>query len=129
MKDNTYDIPGMKFYFVFPSGKFAIPFENVDGLRVSEVKEACQVSSFGLLSAIEYKDLNGIEQLTRINQINFSSNYLLGKENTRIDKLFEDNLKQCIGVKKMERTYACFLERYQGKEYQEIKQLLKNNKK
>ena len=143
MKDNSYDIPAMKFYVLLPEyrnfdiekcddegGLYScIPFEDFDGLRVKEIQSICEVSSFAVASAIAYKKPNGIEFITFINKVIFPKESLMGQEEMRIDKLFEQALEQNLDNDNVEKTYACFLERYQKKEYQEIKQLLKSNKK
>lgn len=141
MKDNSYDIPAMKFYIVIPpysggldltiiDGNLGIPFENVDGLNVQEVLELFHISSFALISATSYRDQCFQEHVKSILQLNFGHKYLEDRLDMRIDKVYEEALRANKDINKnAKRTYACFLERYQGKEYQEIKQLLKSNKK
>ena len=46
----------------------------------------------------------------------------------RIDKEIEEILERNLDKESKKRTYACFCQRYQGKEYGEIKQFLKSKK-
>lgn len=123
MIDNSYDIPAMKFYVEFndEGKKKTIPFENLDGLSMQDVRDVCKTSYLGLLVGASYKDRDGYEQIQPLYRYKFTCD----SNDIRIDILFEEILRENMGQKKVERAYACFCQRYQGKTYNEIKQMIK----
>ena len=109
MKDNSYDVPAMKFYIVLPSSysresydgqlvdetineNQVIPFENVDGLSVKEILEIFQISSFNLISAVGYHDQRNRKQLQILFGLNLRNKDVKERINMRIDKVFEEGL-------------------------------------
>lgn len=132
MVDNSYDIPAMKFYILIPlqgfSVEHAIPFENFDGLCIKDVQASLESPNFSFVSAINYRQWDGTKCIYPIDRINFTHSNLIGKENVRIDKEIEEILERNLDKESTKRTYACFCQRYQGKEYGAIKQFLKSKK-
>lgn len=132
MVDNSYDIPAMKFYILISQQDFsvehAIPFENFDGLRIKDVQASCKSYNFSFISTISYRQCDGSNCIHPIDRIYFTPSNLIGKENMRIDKEIEEILERNLDKESIKRTYACFCQRYQGKEYGEIKQFLKSKK-
>lgn len=87
------------------------------------MQASCKASNFSFISAISYRQC-----IQPIDRINFTPSNLIGKENMRIDKEIEEILERNLDKESKKRTYACFCQRYQGKEYGEIKQFLKSKK-
>lgn len=94
------------------------------------MQASCKASNFSFVSAISYRQCDGSNCIQPIDRIYFTPSNLIGKENVRIDKEIEEILERNLDLDKesIKRTYACFCQRYQGKEYGEIKQFLKSKK-
>lgn len=155
MKENTYDVPAYKFFIVKindgkkehspdeythilynnPNRIIRIPFEDVDGLTIQEVKDLLHRSDIVLLSCISYEGEPGILQHSVLNifYVDFKDDNL--KEDDTIDKVFErlmeKNYMQVDDTAK--RVMQCYFERYQDKSYEKTKQrimsLVMQNKK
>ena len=155
MKENTYDVPAYKFFIVKindgkkehspdeythilynnPNRIIRIPFEDVDGLTIQEVKDLLHRSDIVLLSCISYEGEPGILQHSVLNifYVDFKDDNL--KEDDTIDKVFEylmeKNYMQVDDTSK--RTMRCYFERYQDKSYEKTRQrissLMMQNKK
>lgn len=81
MKENTYDVPAYKFFIIKindgkkehspveythilynnPNKSLRIPFEDIDGLTIQEVKDLLHISDIVLLGCNAYED-NGVFQ-------------------------------------------------------------------
>ena len=155
MKENTYDVPAYKFFIVKindgkkehspdeythilynnPNRSLRIPFEDIDGLTIQEVKDLLHRSDIVLLSCISYEGESGILQHSVLNifYVDFKDDNL--KEDDTIDKVFEclmeKNYMQVDDTAK--RVMQCYFERYQDKSYEKTKQrimsLVMQNKK
>lgn len=154
MKENTYDVPAYKFFIIKindgkkehspdeythilynnPNRSLRIPFEDIDGLTIQEVKDLLHISDIVLLGCNAYED-HGVFQHSVLNifYVDFKDDNL--KEDDTIDKIFEclmkKNYMQVDDTSK--RTMRCYFERYQDKSYEKTRQrissLMMQNKK
>ena len=144
MKENTYDVPAYKFFIVKindgkrehsvneytyllqnnPKPCLPIPFEDVDGLTINEVKEFIHINDTVLLGCISYKDEYGILRSNRATAIfvDFKDDNM--KDEDTIDKVFEWQIeKYYMEVDDTaKRMFRCYFERYQDKSYEKTRQ-------
>ena len=155
MKENTYDVPAYKFFIVKihdgkrehsvneytyslqnnPNCILRIPFEDVDGLTIHEVKGLLDTSDIALLGCIAYAVGTIVFQcsLTNVFYVDFKDVNI--KEDDTIDKVFERLMeKNYTGADDTaNRMMRCYFERYQSKSYEKTRQrilsLMMKNKK
>ncbi len=154
MKENTYDVPAYKFFIIKindgkkehspdeythilynnPNRSLRIPFEDIDGLTIQEVKDLLHISDIVLLGCNAYEDHGAFQHsVLNIFYVDFKDDNL--KEDDTIDKIFEclmeKNYMQVDDTSK--RTMRCYFERYQDKSYEKTRQrissLMMQNKK
>ncbi len=147
MKENTFDVPAYKF-FVFktndslrthsifyynslisastsiPRDVTLIPFENVDGLEISEIRDLIgtdEVFVFGSLYYERWSNGNRyIDNIANIKPIYLSKEYLDNRKDKTIDKVCEEYMEEHYvdSNDSTRRMYRCFFERYQDKNYE-----------
>ena len=141
MKENTFDIPSVKFcigydisnknnvstvvghYFGYNLG--LIPFENVDGLTIDDVLKTIKTEEFVFAAISLVKSIIGPHSDFSFLVIEkFDSNSLQSQMLERIDKEVEKRLeeKYCQANEKEKRIYQSFFERYQDGSYQKTKE-------
>ncbi len=155
MKENTYDVPAYKFFIVKivdgkrehskneytyllqnnPNQCFLIPFEDVDGLTIHEVKGLLHTSDTSLFGCTAYKNEYGMFQSSAEIAIYVDFKDVNIKEDDTIDKAFEWQIEK-IYMEENEQTkrmLRCYFERYQDKSYEKTRQrilsLMMKNKK
>jgi len=149
MKNNTYIIPAIDFYVVFPRAGYSftkpedveycikvgmhklIPFKEVDGLLISELFQiSCFSNGFAVCPIAIMKTLDEKHE----EQNFYNRLYILKqfKENAiglskTIDKIVEETYERNYRDADSEtrRLYNCFFERYQDGDYETTKQRVK----
>ena len=118
MRENTFDVPAYKFFILkindglkmhsysyyqslisrgFQGKHTLIPFENIDGLEVGEMRNLIKISEILILGATYYEECTNncyIHNLANINTLYFSSECLDDKKNLTIDKICEERMEQ-----------------------------------
>ena len=154
MKKNTYDVPAYKMgivlinrgehqYFelrdysrAISTGKVKIiPFEAIDGLLVSEVKDILKNKELYIKFFCSYQNITLKEnnESTIQEQINlryglyFDSNALSENLNKPVDQVIEEGLEKIYkNMNEKDKRFAnCFFERYQDQNYELTKQRIK----
>lgn len=143
MKNDTYDVPAYRFGIIkidwaMPGEEYqikdyqqalsqrrctVIPFENIDGLTIEEVKNHLGTKEVCLIG-YTYYETGQDEQLCRnyyvIMQAYASAQRLEKSSDMTIDRVFEEIFEE--SYKKLDnnqkRACHCFFERYQDKDYQ-----------
>ena len=133
MRENTFDIPAIKFCIAFDAserkakhfdvsekGVRFIPFKDVDGLLVEEVIKIVGTDNFTFVALADTKSINGEHRYTHLLAVEtFDGVFLQTQSKERIDKVIEKQLegKYDDVSSQQQRIYQCFFERYQGRSY------------
>ena len=159
MRENTFDIPAYKFFVMkiidgrsshdinyynfliennFAHNVVLIPFENVDGLEVKEVKKLVGTKEIVIVGGMYYNDANDIihcddkegissMNICNFNVIYFDKKFLNRNYNKSIDKICEKYMEKKYEKSNSysKRMYRCFFERYQDGSYEETKKRIK----
>ena len=142
MKENTFDVPAYKFLVLkiddgkkshtyneyreylqsYINYKIYIPFENIDGLEVKEVRDLLNTREIMIVTAINYNNNIGI-----VNLYYLPEEFLDDKEMERIDKIIEENMSEdYINYDDFHKKMArCFFERYQDRSYKKTKKRIR----
>ena len=131
MLDNTYDIPGIKFYLVFSKeGKnidniysridiVKINFEDVDGLSIGDVSEGFLKNDFWLMGVCffngeNWKGEHNFDSNLTIPIVKVDNKYVSKNAATPIDQTLEDLIMDNYSkLEDNERMASrCFLQRY-----------------
>ena len=145
MKENTFDVPAYKFfvlkindglsshnvsYYNFylsktnPRDINLIPFENVDGLEISEIRDLIGTNEVFVFGSLYYERWNNsnnhIDNIANIKPIYLSKEYLDNRKDKTIDKVCEEYMEDHYvdSSDSTRRMYRCFFERYQDKNYE-----------
>lgn len=140
MKENTFDIPSVKFcigYRTIPYGKriceinetfILVPFEDIDGLTIDDVLKTINNKEF-VFAAISLtksitSDVYNIGYLVREK---FDSDSLQSQMLDCIDKVVEKRLEEKYSQanEKEKRIYQSFFEKYQDGSYLKTKERIK----
>ena len=143
MKENTFDVPAYHFYILKKTTikkekevrpqvfyvdkqvkKTLIPFENVDGLLVNEVKQILGVKTIIIACTVN----NGSDEVIISEYHIFNDEVMLDKNSKKtIDKLCEEYMeeKYINSDENTKRMYRCFFERYQDGSYEKTKERIK----
>ena len=152
MKENTFDIPAYKFFAVkINDGKKShtydeyedymraynnskknsieciyIPFENIDGLEVKEVRKLLKTSEIMIVIATSYNDGN-YDGINIINLYYMPEEFLDEKEMERIDKVIDENMSEAYidYNDSFKKTARCFFERYQDGSHRKTKKRIR----
>ena len=150
MRENTFDVPAYKFFawkindgrkshtydeyeLLISNNKsmIAIPFENIDGLKVEEIQSLLSTSDI-VISGSSYYSFNYgngsvSNHLDNVNWFYFGPNYLNEHREETIDKLLEELMERVYMSKDeyTKRMYRCFFERYQDGSYEKTKERIK----
>ena len=140
MRENTFDIPSVKFcigYNSIPNGKpickfnedfIFVPFDDVDGLTIDDVLKTIKKGEFYFYAIALTKDITG-EIYNRGDFVveKFIWSDLQTQKLERIDKviekIFEEKYSQVD--EQEQRIYRCFFERYQDGSYEKTKERIK----
>lgn len=151
MKENTFDVPAYKFFvlkiddgikihsvddykpFIYarPIDNYVtIPFDDVDGLEVEEIRDLIRTDDIVIFGAISYKlDRGDIPKIymAYINALYFDKEYLDDKSDMTIDKIVEKFMEERYKTSddRTKRVYRCFFERYQDGSYEKTKERIK----
>lgn len=145
MRENTFDVPAYKFlvlkiddgkkshtydeyreylqsYINYNNYRIYIPFENIDGLAVKEVRGLLKTKEIMIVTAIDFNNSIGI-----VNSYYLPEEFLDDKEMERIDKVIEENMSEdYINYDDFHKKIArCFFERYQDISYKKTKKRIR----
>lgn len=147
MRENTFDVPAYKFFVLKPHDNIRIrgidayndffhqrsffpatpiPFEDIDGLEVDEVRDVLGTDEICVFSAVCWKDDSTLH-LWGINPLYFSKKCLDSNKDMTIDALCEQAMADLYMASndKTQRIYRCFFERYQYKSYEKTKEKIR----
>lgn len=152
MKENTFDVPAYKFFvlkiadgirehnynhyhsFTSTGTHYSpvtfIPFENVDGLEVDELRRLIGTNEVFILGAT-YCELNStmgpISKFGNTIEIYFGKDFLDHKKNMTIDAICAEAMEEKYVTRndREKRMYRCFFERYQDKSYKKTKERIR----
>lgn len=132
MRENTFDIPSVKFCIVNDFFSNYIPFEYVDGLTIDDIPHIYR-RGFYFYAITLPKDFAGeiCDQCQWIFVIeNFYWSALQTQKLERIDKVIEKRFEEKYNQvdEKTQRIYNCFFERYQDGSYEKTKERVKRLK-
>lgn len=140
MRENTFDIPSVKFcigYSSVPYGKriekinevsSLVLFEDVDGLTIDNILNTIQKGEFDFFAISLTKSIvNENYDIGYLVREKFDSDSLQTQKSERIDKviekIFEEKYTQVD--EQEQRIYRCFFERYQDGNYEKTKERIK----
>ena len=155
MKENTFDVPAYKFFVLktndsrrthnidyynslismstpTPSDITLIPFENVDGLEISEIRDLIGTNEVFVFGSLYYERWNNsnnhIDNIANIKPIYLSKEYLDNRKDKTIDKVCEEYMEDHYvdSSDSTRRMYRCFFERYQDKNYEKTLDRVRN---
>lgn len=148
MKENTFDIPAYKFFvmkindgraahslvsyndYIKDLDKFSdlikIPFENIDGLTIAEVRDLLNQTDLLLACATTYQIDKDWQRFDIIKTIYIDLDYDDIKKET-IDKAIEKWMMLFYNENDeiTRKVYRCFFERYQDGSYEKTKERIK----
>ena len=151
MKENTFDIPAYKFFAMkindgrvshtsdhynflitnnYMDNSILIPFENIDGLDVEEMRTLLQTDEIVILGTTHYEGKCSDDPLYVLDNtgiLYFPREYLDERKNMSIDKICEEYMEEDYmnNNEPMKRMYRCFFERYQDGSYEKTKERIK----
>lgn len=149
MKKQTYDVPAYKFgiakiscsqkgesysvqdyQYALQNARCAvIPFENVDGLTMEEIKDFIGIKELHFLSYMRYEDQTADikENYFVMMQVYVDEQLLNKNSNTPIDQIIEKTLEDNYDKfdYRQKKACCCFFERYQDREYELTKERIK----
>ncbi len=145
MKENTFDIPSVKFCII---SKYSskndfiamyehclgygdislIPFETVDGLMIEDVLKILKTNDFAIVAVANLEALIGKQR--RVGSLLcevFDKDFLKPLMKERIDKVVEKRFEEKYdqSLEKEKRMYQSFFERYQDGSYEKTKERIK----
>ena len=148
MKKQSYDVPAYRFGIVKINGSqkgqshsvldyqnalasadcIIIPFENIDGLTMSEIQQFIRLKEVHFI-AYQYYEAVPMEkyEYNIIAQAYLDEQMLNGEPQTPIDQAIERTLEENYNKfdSQGKRVCHCFFERYQDKEYEITKDRIK----
>lgn len=150
MKPDTFDIPAYKFGIVkidyamsyeehqledyqheLLQGRCTIiPFENIDGLTVEEVKSMLKIKEAHFAAYTSYETGQGNNDIRYINiilRMHAKAPLLEEYADTPIDYIVEKMFEECYGQLNsiQKRVCNCFFERYRDKSHQDTIERIK----
>ena len=157
MKENTFDVPAYKFFAMkindgrvshtsddykflitnnYTDNIILIPFENIDGLKVEEVRSLLTTKEVFIFGTMYYESINFIKNYDKLNKpiglcgvkaLYFDEVMLNKNSEKTIDKLYEEYMEEnyVSSSDDTKRMYRCFFERYQDGSYEKTKERIK----
>ncbi len=152
MKDNTYIIPAIDFYFGIPNNNTIsdiilelkyekvklVPFENVDGLLIEDLEPYLSEKGFIIVAINKlnfYKDENKQVSNNILNIVVFNKEEFDSLKDKTIDKIVEEKYESIYKKVPLRtrRIFNSFFEKYQDGDYnktkERVKKLTENNRK
>ena len=143
MRENTFDIPSVKFCIGYDSNLndkrickinehfIFVPFEDVDGLTIDDVLKTIKKGEFYFYAIALTKDITGkIYDRGDLVIEKFDWSSLQTQKLELIDKVVEKRLEEKYNSASYQeqRIYKCFFERYQDGSYEKTKERIKKLK-
>ena len=143
MRENTFDIPSVKFcigYISVPYEKIIeefnevfslVPFEDVDGLTIDDILNTIRKGEFDFFAISLTKSIvNENYDIGYLVREKFDSDSLQTQKSERIDKFIEKRFEEKYSQvdEQEQRIYRCFFERYQDGSYEKTKERIKRLK-